>query len=132
MGSRRRMNQQLKNQRRQQMVAPINGHRAAIIGQDYGVGPIAAPNAMPGFVNMSTPQGPRTLVIGGLTKLEHAAIEIASRNPNIYPEQAVRVAAEVLNACHNYAQADGDESDETEQPEADDADETKPSAIVLP
>lgn len=126
------MNQQLKNMRRQQMVAQANGR--PVIGSQprYAVQNIPAPNASPGFANMQVPGGAQTFVIGGLTKLEHAAIEIAARNPNIHPQQAVQVASDVLNTCLNYEQARDEASDETEQPEADDADETKPSAIVLP
>lgn len=112
-----------------------NGHqRAPVIGSAprYGVQNVPAPNAMPGFANMQVPGGAQTFVIGGLTKLEHAAIEICSRNPNIHPGQAVGIAAEVLNACNNYAQAPDDEEDEDDVDTEVTEEAKAPSSIVLP
>lgn len=128
----RRM-KQIQNQRRNDMVA--NGHqRAPVIGSAprYSVQNIPAPNAAPGFANMNVPGGAQTFVIGGLTKLEHAAIEIGSRNPNLAPTFVVETAAQILNACNNYAQAPDDEEDEDDV-DTEVAEEAKsPSSIVIP
>lgn len=114
------------------MVAQANGR--PVIGSQprYAVQNIPAPNASPGFANMQVPGGAQTFVIGGLTKLEHAAIEIAARNPNIHPQQAVQVASDVLNTCLDYDQARQEATDEEDEETPPQETEAPPSPIVLP
>ena len=58
----------------------------------------AGPMASPLTLTINTPEGPRIIGFGGLTKLEFGALLIAMNDDNTIGE-CVRIAAAILEEC---------------------------------
>lgn len=67
-----------------------------------GVQTINAPNAQPGVVTLPHPGGLQVFVVGGLTKLEHFAIELAKteRTNDMDPMAIAEMAGQLIQACN--------------------------------
>lgn len=91
-----------------------NGHqrpRLAVPGQ-LPVNIMHADNglASPVCAAINTPGGVQVLVMGGLTKLEHAAALLLASARNLTPAQAVDTARQLLAVCAEAQKAQAGES----------------------
>ncbi len=72
---------------------PLIGGQKQEVGWAFQPGANAIPIVLPQMIN--TPEGPRAVIVGGLSKLEMAACMLGGN---------VKLAIETLQNCHQFAQ----------------------------
>lgn len=82
----------------------------------FNVQTVNTPNAQPGIVTVPTPAGLQVFVVGGLTKLEHMAVELAKtdRTNGLSPADIVEMAKQLIIACN-----EAENPTPAEEPEAE-------------
>ena len=114
---------------RKQLMSGANGRGPSplITGQPkYLVQPIKAENVQPAITTMQTPAGAQTFIVGGLSKLEHFALELAKAHPEAEESYIVDRAALLLELCDTLADTELEPA-----AESNDAEPEQPG-IVLP